>query len=382
MASLVATPMRRVYLHAGMQSFVEASGGIFVTGFLVAQGLSYPSALVSTALILLSRFFMRGALLPLAQHIGLRNLLLSGVAIRAASFLLLPHVTQVGPLLAVFLLVTGIGSVFYWTGWHAYASSLGNSARGGRQVSIQQATSAIVGIIAPAVGGLLLSRAGAHVSFGVIAAIQLLAAVPLLRAPNLAIERDASIDPAVARFGRRLYFSEGFHAGCSVVIWNLALFVTLGQHFDALGGAIALAGVAAAAGSLLIGKLIDGGRQRHSLVIAYGAAALALAIKGAAFASPWLAVGATTLGALVMPMTATAMLAPLYTMARDSACVLRFSMATEGGWDLGCSAACLVAAGVLCTGATFRVPILLGMVAVAAIARMLNGWYLRGAAAA
>jgi tetrahydromethanopterin S-methyltransferase subunit E len=72
------------------------------------------------------------------------------------------------------------------------------------------------------------------------------------------------------------------------------------------------------------------------------------------------------------------MLAPLYAMARRSACVLRFNMATEGGWDLGCSAACLVAAAVLSAGASFRLPILLALVAVVTIAAMLRRWYALG----
>ena len=196
--------------------------------------------------------------------------------------------------------------------------------------------------------------------------------LPLIGAPNPHVAREAALDRPLTLFARRLYLSEGFHAGCATVIWNLALFVTLGQHFDAFGGAIAVAGVAAAAGSLLIGHLIDGGRPLHSLALAYGAAILALLAKALAFDTPLAAVGATALGALVTPMAATAMLAPLYAMARASSCTLRFNMATEGGWDLGCSFACLIAAGLLEAGAGFRLPILLGLIAVSAIWRMLR----------
>ncbi|MBX9885493.1 MAG: MFS transporter, partial [Novosphingobium sp.] len=136
------------------------------------------------------------------------------------------------------------------------------------------------------------------------------------------------------------------------------------------------------AGSVYVGRLIDGGRPRQSLVIAYGAAALALAAKGTALGHPLLAVAVTALGALVVPMTSTAMLAPLYAMARQGPCVLRFSMATESGWDLGCSAACLTAAALLAGGAGFRLPILLGLIAIAAMAWMLDRWYARRAALA
>jgi MFS family permease len=375
MPAIAITPLQRVYVHSGLQSFVEASGGIFVAGFLVSRGFSYPAALASFALILLSRFALRGLVLPLALRAGLRNTLLTGVAIRAASFALLPFVTSVSPLLVLFLAISGLGSVLYWTAWHAFMPALTETGKGGRQVSIQQATSAVVGIVAPVTGGLLLANAGPQAAFFAIAVLQLSTALPLLSAPNPAVDGDAALDVGVAGHARRLYFNEGFHAGCGVVIWNLALFASLGEHFDAFGGAIAAAGVAAAAGSILVGRLIDGGHPRHSLVIAYGAAALALALKGAAFAHPLLAIVATAFGALVVPMTSTAMLAPLYAMARQSPCVLRFSMATEGGWDLGCSAACLIAAAMLATGASFRLPILLGLAAIAVMAMMLDRWY-------
>lgn len=370
-----ASPMRPIYVHVGLQSFVEASGGLFVAGFLVAQGFSHALALAAFAGTLLARFSLRGLVLPLAKQAGLRSVVLAGVVVRAASFVLLPFVDGAGPLLAAFILVTGLGSVLYWTGWHSLVSAIADAGRGGRQVSIQQATTAVVGIVAPLAGGLLVDRAGPLVGFGTIALVQLAAALPLLGAPNPGVAAEARLDAPLTTRARRLYLCEGFHAGCAVVIWNLALFVTLGQHFDAFGGAIAVAGIAAAAGSLLIGHLIDGGRPLHSLALAYGAAIVALLAKTLAFDAPLAAIGATALGALVAPMTATAMLAPLYDMARTSACTLRFNMATEGGWDLGCSAACLLAAGLLEAGAGFRVPILAGAAAVALIWRMLVVWY-------
>lgn len=384
---MAADPMRRVYLHVGLQSFVESSGGLFIAGFLVAQGFSHGMALAAFAGTLLARFALRGLVLPLAWRAGLRTVVLIGVLVRAVSFLLLPFVPGAGPvpaagMLALFIVVTGLGSVLYWTGWHSFVSALADGARGGRQVSIQQATTAVVGIVAPLVGGLLIARAGPLIGFGAIALVQLAAVLPLIGAPNPGVAREATLNRPLTVFARRLYLSEGFHAGCATVIWNLALFVTLGEHFDAFGGAIAVAGVAAAAGSLLIGHLIDGGRPLHSLALAYGAAILALAAKALAFATPLAAVGATALGALVTPMAATAMLAPLYAMARASSCTLRFNMATEGGWDLGCSLACLIAAGLLEAGAGFRVPILLGLLAVAAIWRMLALWYGRQGLAA
>ncbi|OYZ27629.1 MAG: MFS transporter, partial [Novosphingobium sp. 16-62-11] len=93
---MALTTIRRIYAHAGLQSFVEASGGLFVVGFLVKQGLTPAFALASFALVLLSRFALRAAVLPLAHAYGLRSVLLLGVLIRAASYIMLPFVSGLG----------------------------------------------------------------------------------------------------------------------------------------------------------------------------------------------------------------------------------------------------------------------------------------------
>lgn len=369
------TTIRRIYAHTALQSFVEASGGLFVVGFLVRQGLSPALALASFALILLSRFALRAAVLPIAHAHGLRTVLLLGVAIRAVSYVMLPFVGGIGAMLVAWILVSGLGSVLYWTGYHAYVSAAQDNAAMGRQVSIQQATTATVGIVAPVAGGFLIEGAGPFASFAIIAVIQLLAGLPFLGAPNPEIAPGSRADPDIVRFGRRLYFAEGLQAGCGVVVWNLALFVTLGQSFESFGGALALAGLGAAAGSLIIGRLIDGGRGTQSLALAYGLGATVTLIKAMAWASPLPALVATALGALVTPMLATAMLSPLYAMAQRSQCTLRFNMATEGGWDLGCSAAALVAAAILSMGHGYTAPILLGLAALGAISWGLVQWY-------
>lgn len=378
---MALTTIRRIYAHAGLQSFVEASGGLFVVGFLVKQGLSPSFALASFALVLLSRFALRAAVLPLAHRYGLRSVLLLGVVIRAASYIMLPFVSGLGPMLVAYILVTGLGSVLYWTGYHAYVSAAGDNAAMGRQVSIQQATTATVGIIAPVIGGVLLSWVGPLAGFAIIAVFQMLAGTPLLGAPNPTINPESRADPDIVRFGRRIYFAEGLQSGCANVVWNLALFVTLGQSFENFGGALALAGVGAAAGSLLIGRLIDGGRAAHSLTLAYGLGAIVIGIKALAWATPLPALVATALGALVAPMLATAMLSPLYAMAQRSQCTLRFNMATEGGWDLGCSSAALVAATILHLGFGYTLPILLALVAIGAIWWGLAQWYRQATAA-
>ncbi len=373
------SPLRAITVHSALQSFAENTGGLFMTAFLVAQGVSQPLALAAFAALVMTRFAMRAIVLPLAVGRGLKCVVVLGIVIRAAGYVLLGFVTRADGWMLAYVLAMGLGSVLYWTAWHAYNAAIAQGATRGRQVSLQQAATAGVAIVAPVIGGLIHDRMGPVAGFALIAAIQLGAAWPLLRAPDVRVAAQATVDRALIRFARPLYCAEGLHSGAVNVVWNLALFVSLGERFGAFGGTLALSGACAAGASLLVGRRIDAGQGRAMVPLAYGCAGLAVLAKAIAWRHPVAAVAATALGAVVTPITQVALLAPLYAMARRSACPLRFAMATEAGWDLGCALACMLAAGALALGTSYTWPILAGLAGVATVTVMLARWYARPA---
>lgn len=373
------SPLRAITVHSALQSFAENTGGLFMTAFLVAQGVSQPLALAAFAALVMTRFAMRAIVLPLAVGRGLKCVVVLGIVIRAAGYVLLGFVTRADGWMLAYVLAMGLGSVLYWTAWHAYNAAIAQGATRGRQVSLQQAATAGVAIVAPVIGGLIHDRMGPVAGFALIAAIQLGAAWPLLRAPDVRVAAQATVDRALIRFARPLYCAEGLHSGAVNVVWNLALFVSLGERFGAFGGTLALSGACAAGASLLVGRRIDAGQGRAMVPLAYGCAGLAVLAKAIAWRHPVAAVAATALGAVVTPITQVALLAPLYAMARRSACPLRFAMATEAGWDLGCALACMLAAGALALGTSYTWPILAGLAGVATVTVMLARWYTRPA---
>lgn len=374
-----ANPLGAVTVHSGLQSLAENTGGLFMTAFLVKQGVSQPLALAAFAALVMTRFAMRPVVLPLAVGRGLRAVVLMGIVVRALGYVLLGFVTRADGWMIAYVLAMGLGSVLYWTAWHAYNAAIADHATRGQQVSLQQAASAGVAIVAPILGGLIHDSMGPVAGFALIAAIQLAAAWPLWSAPDARVAAQVTLDRAVIRFAQPLYCAEGLHSGAVNVVWNLALFVSLGERFGAFGGTMALSGACAAVASLLIGRRIDAGQGRAMVPLAYGCAGLAVLIKAVAWRYPVAAIAATALGALVTPITQVALLAPLYVMAHRSACPLRFAMATEAGWDFGCAVACLLAAGALALGASYGVPILAGLIGVATVTLMLARWYARAA---
>jgi hypothetical protein len=189
----------------------------------------------------------------------------------------------------------------------------------------------------------------------------------------VAVKAEAPGAFRAARLGALLTGTDGWFAGSYYYVWQIALFLTLRESFAAYGGAMALAALVGAAGGMLLGRHIDAGGGRRAVAIAYGLAAGVLLLRAASLGLPWLAVAANAPGALVATLLSPALMTPVYNLAKASPCPLRFHIATEGGWDIGCAGASLIAAGLTAAGVSLSVSILLAIpgliVAVGVLAR-------------
>jgi hypothetical protein len=354
--------VNRLNLHSGIQTLAQEAGGIFILVFLLRAGVPAPLVLCSMAAMTTGRFILRPFVLPFARRFGLRTTLMLGTVLEAAVFPILPFVKGVDAAFLAMVVVSPIGSVLYWTCYHAYFAAVGDEEHRGGQVAVRTALMALVGIGAPLLGAWALATGGPWLAFPAAGVIQVLAAVPLMGAPKVAIAHEAPGGFRAAWFGGALMACDGIFAGGYHYVWQVALFIALGQSFTAYGGAMALAALVGAVFSLWIGKHIDAGKGRSAIVIAFVIAAGVLAFRGLSLGSPWLAVIANALGALVVAVWIPALMAPIYNLAKASPCPLRFSVATEGGWDIGCGVSCLVGAAIIAGGATYAAPILIGLV--------------------
>jgi MFS transporter, DHA1 family, inner membrane transport protein len=364
--------INRTYVHAGLQTFAENVGGVFVFVSLLKGGLSVPTVFAVLAAIFILRIVMRFAVVPVVKRIGLRNGLILGTFMVALAYLLLTQVQGVGPLLIFFIFFDALSTSFYWTCHHAYVSKIGDAEHRGSQVSVREALNAIMGIVAPLLGSFLLVYVGKGSAFVVAACVEALAILPLLGAPNFRIAEQAAIDPGAQKFAALLFFTDGVVTASFFFTWIIALFQTLGQNFGAYGGTLALAGLFGAGVSLLMGRMIDRGHNRRSAQIAYAVMALSIILKCFAFAAPLSAVAATAFGAVAAPLYMPVLMARIYNMSKASACPLRFQVITESGWDLGTGLGCIAAALLTWAGVGFFWPLIIGLAGCAAGYRLVS----------
>ena len=357
--------INRTYMHSALQILAEYTGGVFVFVYLLKAGFSVAVVFCALAGWSIGRLILRGAVLPAALKFGLRNCLIFGTAVDALGYLVLGQIHEPGPLLVGYILTSAFGNCFYWTCYHALVATLGNAEKRGSQVSALAAIAALNSILGPLMGGFLLVHAGAFYGFLVAALLQAASIVPLLTIQNLQVAPHATVDAQALKNARRIYFADGIINASAYFIWVIALFRTLGEHFDSFGQALALAGLVGAAMSLGVGRLIDLGHKKRAQQIAYMIMAVSILVKSLAFVHPLSAVLANALGAVAGPLYWSAMMSRVYNLGQASACPLRFQVAGEGAWDLGTAVGCLLAAGLLHLGFGFFVPLVFGVAACA-----------------
>jgi hypothetical protein len=214
-----------------------------------------------------------------------------------------------------------------------------------------------LGVLAPAIGGWAL------------------AALPLIGAPDVAVAPAAPGAFRAARPGLLIYLADGPFAAGQFYLWQVALFVSLGESFAAYGGAVALAALVGAACGLVLGRHVDAGHGRAAVAIAYAAAAAVTVLRVFSVGSPALAVAANAAGAIANALAAPAMMTAVYNLAKASPCPLRFNIVTEGAWDLGCGGAFLAAAALVRAGAPLPLTLLMGLPSAAILAGLLRRCY-------
>jgi hypothetical protein len=362
-------------LHSVIGSIALGGGGAFYSVYLLKAGLSVPLVLLTLAATFALRLALRVFLLSIAVRIGLRRTVVSGAILMAISFPFLIGVNGIGWGLFWLVLTSALADTVYWPSFHAYFAALGDAEHRGQQLGIQVAASAVFGIVSPLAAGWLLVSFGPAVAFCTTAAVQALAAVPLLWTPDVPIAPSAPGAFRAALSGAMLFVGDGWVAAGYFIVWQIALFLTLGESYLAYGGALAVAALVGAIGGMLLGRLIDSGKGTRAVWYSVSLLMLVIAMRAGVLDHPALAVAANALGSLVGCLYVPTLMTAVYNQAKRSPCVLRFHIAAEGGWDIGVTSALGLAALLTWLGYPIAYGILISLAGAATVFVLLQRYY-------
>jgi len=375
MAFLANRTVNLLNLHYAIHAFAMGGGGAFFSVYLLEGGISLPITLAAVALVFLVRFILRPIVLVVAPAWGMRRLVIAGTLLSAVQYVVLAGVDGLGPMLFVWVLFSAAGETVYWSSYHAYFAAQGDDEHRGHQLGLREAVAALVGIVSPLVTGWLLVSIGPWAAFGASAAVTVFSALPLAWTPDIPVQRHVDGAFKAALPGIKMFLADGICGGGYHLVWQLALFLSLGEDFLAYGGALAIAALVGAVAGLLLGRQIDAGHGGRAVWLACGIFAAVIVLRAVAVGDATLALIANAMGALVVCLYVPTMMTPVYNQAKRSPCVLRFHVATEGGWDAGAAFALTVAALMVWSGIPLSAGILLALIGVAAIFTMLRRYY-------
>jgi len=375
MAFFRNTTVNLLNLHYAIHSIALGGGGAFYIVYLLKAGVSVPGVLGALAAILLGRFAMRPIVVPLGIRLGMRALVIVGTILSALQYPLVAEVHGIGPALLALVLVSAFADSIYWSSYHAYFAALGDREHRGQQIGVREAIASIIGIVAPILGGGLLVTFGPRVAFGFTAVVLMFAALPILFTPDIQVQRVAPGAYKAALPGMLLFMSDGWICAGYYFVWQIALFLSLGENFLAYGGALAIAAVAGAAGGMLLGRHIDMGNGGRAVLLAFSGLLFAVALRAAALGYPALAVLANAIGSLEACLYVPTMMTAVYNLAKQSPCTLRFHVMTEGGWDIGGASGCVVTAILAAAGAPLSIGILTSLAGAAMGFFLLRRYY-------
>ncbi|HEY2048235.1 MAG TPA: MFS transporter [Caulobacteraceae bacterium] len=365
-------------LHYAINALARTGGDAFFGAFLLRKGLPIPVVLTAMAAVLLGRFLVRPAVLPLAVRFGLRSLLIVGSVLVGVQYPLLATVTGLGPHLYALVAVTAVADALYWTCYHAYFASLGDEAHRGHQIGAREAIAAVTGVVGPLATGWCLNVFGPMAAFGAAGLVVAGSALPLLATPDARVASEVGESFGSLLGGARFFAVDGWIGAGSYTLWQIALFISLGESYTAFGGTLALAALVGAVSGMALGRWIDRGHGRRAVWLALGGAGLVFAFRSVAFGHTTLAILGSAAGAVSAALYIPTLMTAVYNQAKLSPCPLRFHMAAEGGYDIGCGAGYVAAAGMLWAGAPMSLVLLAPLIGVALMAVMLARYYSAG----
>ncbi len=375
MAYLKNSTVNLLGISYGLYALAANGAGVFFAVFLLKQGIPVPFVFGAIALIVTGRFLVRPIVLLLAPRYGLKPLLVFGTVFSGVQYLLVAQIHGVDPMLLAFCAASAIGDAFYWTTFHAYYAHTGDAEHRGHQISAREAFASASAIAGPLMGGYALTHLAPQFAFGAAAVAHVLAALPLIGTPAVRVPREVEGGFRAAIQGVLVFAADGWIAVGNYFVWQIALFLSLGESFSAFGGVLASAAVVGAIGGLVLGRHIDGGHGEKAVWLTFGSLMAVTVFRAASTQNAALAVIANAMGALVMCLYIPTMMTPIYNQAKRSPCALRFHTAAEGGWDIGCAAGCIAAALLSASGAPLSSGILLALPGAAVSLFLLRRYY-------
>lgn len=209
------------------------------------------------------------------SRFGFRNALRLGSVLGALFFVSLYFADASGPWLFIFfsLSTLTLHRIFHWIPYHIDFAKFTDNKNRGREVGLLEATTNVIGVLAPFAAGIILSRFNFDVLFVIAIVIYLVSILPLLTIPKT----HEKFSWTYAQTWRELFskkrrkimlahFADGSEQSIGLVIWPIFIFELLHGNYFQIGTLAAFVTGATILLQLVVGKYTDSKIVREHLL--------------------------------------------------------------------------------------------------------------------
>lgn len=228
------TEINQIYKVMSIRSFITALISIFIPIYLLRLGFS----LQSVILFYLQMFFGEALLeypsaLSLAK-LGPKHNIAFSLPFLILHFWLLWTIPQFHWNIIWIALTGSITLSFFWQGYHYDFSVAKTKKKAGKEISRMYLIMAVLGAVAPFLGGVIATKFGFNGLFGLVTALMAFAILPLFKSEDKRLNR--KFDLKKLKFSKMLgrevaaYAGSGFEGSTGVNLWPILGFLILGSY--------------------------------------------------------------------------------------------------------------------------------------------------------
>lgn len=358
--------LRFLNIHFGLQTFVTNTVDIFGPVFLYKMGIEiYLIFLIYGGTFLLRSAFRIFALKSCEKY-GMRTNLIIGTVARGGLAFSLLMMNQSHSWIYVFMVMTVIVDVFYWTAYHTYFAAIGNIERRGKELGTRKIFQNTATILAPIASGIIVAQFNFWYLFAILIVFALLSAVPLLYIDDYKPKRKLTLRQAIKKVdktGMFLSFANAPIVSGFELPFSLFAFITV-KNYISFGGLFSSIFVIEAILFYTTCSFVD--LKKFKNLYFFGATLMSIAIVNHVLFSK---TATTILLFEVAYILSNALLSPRifstrYNASKKSENALWFTYFLEFGWDMGSLLTCLVASLMIYSSFDFRYTMLLGIIGI------------------
>lgn len=272
--SKIRTELGEIYLNQVIQTFAVTLIGIFIPIYLLKSGFTLPVSLLFMMVYWITMLILSPFIAKLSDIIGQKHTIILSAPLLMLYFFLLIFVNSIDPFIIAF--VGGASAVFYWIPLNSEFIEHIDKLHTGKEVGYLYALPRVATIIAPLLGGIMLTYLGFNQLFTIVIVLIAFSFSPFLLTRDYKggfpfSLREMSLRPK--NILSYLIFSEGLIIMAELLAWPLFIFLTLG-NLIIVGASASISGAGIIFFTLFIGKLSD--KINRKKLIRIGAVAYAI----------------------------------------------------------------------------------------------------------